>query len=61
MSEKINNFLKVVLPERVLQNNDEFRNYEVSNCVANRIETFDGFLSTLYNIELELKEKTTNE
>lgn len=56
MTEKFDNYLKNILPQKILENNhEEFKNFQVSNCVVNQMESLDGFLSIIYKIDLELK------
>lgn len=59
ISEDVTRYLETVLPQRVIQNNEEFASCHVIECVATSSKSLDGFLSTIYQIRLVLQDKAS--
>lgn len=49
------NFIQNFLVKLILQHNDDMRGNEIKECIAKSSSQFDGFMSSLYFLELKLK------
>lgn len=49
-------FIEKVLPRWIVEQNEDFKNYEVINCRAELNKALDGFVSTIYEIQLTLRQ-----
>ncbi|CRL05479.1 CLUMA_CG018243, isoform A [Clunio marinus] len=55
-SEKVTNFLQNILPSKIIDNNEEFKGWNVVSCTASLIKSFDGFLSSIFEVSLILED-----
>lgn len=53
----VNDYLETILPVRIIENNDEFKNCSIVKCTATNSKSLDGFLSTIFQVRLVLKDK----
>lgn len=49
------NFIQNFLVKLILQHNDDMRGSDVEECKAKSSSQFDGFMSSLYFLDLKLK------
>jgi hypothetical protein len=54
------NFIENILPALILERNVELQNYSVIKCKANLSEKLDGFMSSIFHVDLVLKDKVSN-
>lgn len=53
------NYLENILPLKIIDNNDDLKDFAVIKCTATSGKSFDGFLSSIFLICLELEDKNT--
>jgi hypothetical protein len=58
-SNTIKNYLENVLPPKIIANNDELKNYEVVKCTSTASNSLDGFLSSIFQLCIEVEDKTS--
>jgi hypothetical protein len=49
------NFIEKVLPKLIVQQNEDFKNYEVISCRAELNKHLDGFMSAIFDVDLTMK------
>jgi hypothetical protein len=49
------NFIEKVLPKLIVEQNEDFKNYEVISCRAELSKHLDGFMCAIYDVELTMK------
>lgn len=49
------NFLENILPKLIVDENIDLRGSKVLKCVANSSKSLDGFMSAMYQVELDLE------
>lgn len=49
------NYIKTILIPTILKQNDNLRNSELLKCTINLTETLNGFMSTIYTVELLIR------
>lgn len=49
------NFIEKVLPKLIVEQNEEFKGYEVINCRAELNKHLDGFMSAIFDVQLTMK------
>lgn len=52
---KHTNFLENILPKLIINKNEDLQGSEVLKCVANSSKSLDGFMSSMYQVQLDLK------
>jgi hypothetical protein len=60
-SQRIKNYLENILPSKIVQHNPDMNNHSVVNCVATVSTSMDGFLSSIFQLKLEIEDKTSKE
>jgi hypothetical protein len=58
-SNKIKNYLEVVLPQKIIACNDELQNCEIIKCISTASNSMDGFLSSIFQLCVEVEDKTS--
>jgi hypothetical protein len=59
-SNKVQFYLENVLPTKIISANDDMRNFEMIECKSTASNSMDGFLSSIFQLNLHIKDKTTN-
>lgn len=57
--DEIISYLENVLPQKIIDSNEDLKNCELIKCTATSAKSFDGFLSSLYQIVLRVEDKTS--
>lgn len=50
------NFIQNVLPNLILERNEDLKNNVLINCTAEACSTLDGFMSAIYTVDLVLRD-----
>lgn len=58
-SNNVANYLEVILPPKIIANNDELKNCKVIKCTSTASNSLDGFLSSIFQLSLEVEDKIT--
>lgn len=54
------NFIENILPGLILERNEELKNHSVVKCTTNISAKLDGFMSSIFHVELVLKDKISD-
>lgn len=57
--EKVKNYLEVILPAKIIKNNVELNNCNIVKCISSASSSLDGFLSSIFQLQLEVEDKTS--
>lgn len=56
-SDNVESYVKNILPVKIVENNEEFKDCKVIECKATNSKSLDGFASTIFQIHLVLEDK----